>query len=347
MQILAVLCALAVMVPALLQGQSPGYRGVFSEMFFGRQPSARSEALGRAQVAVGGELFASYYNPAAAASLAHFTAGSAFASPYYLEASRYDYYGAALPLGRYGTVGFSRFFFDRAPESAQYDDAIVERRDDTALYSMNYALRIGHWIDAGVTVHLFRRLMSEPDFEWDMRGWPVDIGLFRAVSLGESGSLQLGASLSNLNGVKVGIENQRDALPQILRLGGSYIANFSEDRVEPLMRLLVTGEYQALLNSDFHRAWRVGLEALLWEVLALRVGGYRESLDDHGIARNPDALTEFTYGAGLVVPLKTWMPELPDWVIRLDYTHLPQPDYTGGAANWERFTALGVSVEIR
>lgn len=342
-----VLLILAVMTPVLLQGQSNGYRGAFAEMFFGRQPSARSEAMGRTQVAVGGVLFSSYYNPAALASLTHLTAGTGLASPYYIEGSRYDYYGAALPLGRLGTVALSRFFFDRALEPAQYDDAIVEQRDYTALYSMNYALRIGHWVDAGVTVHFFRRLTSTPDFEWDMRGWPVDIGLFRSMPINETASLRLGASLSNLNGVKVGIENQRDALPQILRLGGSYVTQIREHGNEPLMRLLATVEYQALLNSDYRRALRVGLEALLWEVLALRVGGYRESLDDHGIARNPDALTEFTYGAGLVIPLKAWMPELPDWVIRLDYTHLPQPDYTGGAANWERFTALGVSVEIR
>ena len=331
--------------------QSDRYRGAYSEMFFGRQPSARSEAMARSQVAVGGEVYSAYYNPAALASLPSPVAGATFASPFYLTGdAHYDYYGVAVPLGRFGTLGVSRFFFNRSPETITLTDGVRELRNETALYALSYGLSIGRWADVGVNVNLFRRLVSTDDFEWDMRGYPVDLGLFKAVSLGGEAALRWGASLSNINGVKVGLENQKDALPTVLRAGMSYsrvLRESEETDVTPLMNLLVTAEYQDLLNGEERRAWRLGVEALLWEVLALRVGYYHESVDDYGIAQNADALSEFTYGAGFCIPVKGLFAELPNWVVRLDYAHLPQPDYTRDAYNWPRFTTVGASLEIR
>ena len=331
--------------------QSDRYQGVFPELFFGRQPSARSEAMGRSQVAVGGEVSSAYYNPAALASLQNPTVGGALASPYYFdEDARYDFYGAALPLGRFGVISLSRFFFDRSPPDITLGDAVVDVRDEMSLFSLGYALHLGRWVDLGINVNFFRRLVRTDDSEWDNRGWPVDVGLFKAYPRSGDATFRWGASLGNVNRAGIGFPKGQDALPSVLRLGVSYGRIFREGAGESsvsLLSLLTTLEYQNVLNGDKRTAWRAGLEAVIWEVLALRAGYYSESLDMNDEPDVSNRLSAFTYGAGLRIPVQALFGELPDWAFRFDYTYLPQPDVVADGYAWPRFTTVGFSLEIR
>ncbi len=60
------------------------YDGSYSEVFFGRQPSARVEAMGRGSVALFADGFSSFYNPALLSEVGKATVSLSDARPYYL-----------------------------------------------------------------------------------------------------------------------------------------------------------------------------------------------------------------------------------------------------------------------
>jgi outer membrane receptor protein involved in Fe transport len=57
--------------------------GFLQEIFFGRQPSARAEALGRSYAAVDGDLTTIFFNPAGTATLKGLEIDGSYAAPYF------------------------------------------------------------------------------------------------------------------------------------------------------------------------------------------------------------------------------------------------------------------------
>ena len=102
------------------------YNGAFYEMFFGSEPSARAEGMGRHLSAITGDPLSYYYNPAGMASVQGLSLNAGFAGPYYtkfdykLDDSRYNYFGAFYNVKKYGTAGLSMDYF-----TFGYDEEIV------------------------------------------------------------------------------------------------------------------------------------------------------------------------------------------------------------------------------
>ncbi|RMG23969.1 MAG: hypothetical protein D6732_24200, partial [Methanobacteriota archaeon] len=88
------------------------YRNYNFPFFFGRQPSARSEAMGRALIIDKNNPFAGYYNPALISQNEGVNFGFSYANPYYLaDDASYNFEGMTLEIPNVGTLGLSRFHF--------------------------------------------------------------------------------------------------------------------------------------------------------------------------------------------------------------------------------------------
>ncbi|MCK5145328.1 hypothetical protein KAR48_01160 [bacterium] len=327
-----------------LFAQTDTYSNAFNELFFGRQPSARSEAMGRAQVAVGGEVSSSYYNPALLGCFKQLAGTGSHASPFYADMEgKYDYYGVALPLGKIGVIGISRYNYLRAPQKS---DAVDIYKKQHALYTISYS-RMFIWdIALGMNVNLFRRDWIYDDSEVHNNAYPFDVGIAKRLNV-SGHQLTFGASVCNVNRVKAGpVTNLNDPLPAILRVGASYERELAGG-AKPWLGLLVTVEAQDVLNSEYWSAWRIGTEWTLFQWLDLRIGYYRETLDSFGDESLKDALSQFTYGLGFSAPVKELVKDAPDWVIRLDAARMPQPNFKNYEIDWEAFTVYSIGIEIR
>jgi len=95
----------------------------------------------------------------------------------------------------------------------------------------------------------------------------------------------------------------------------------------------LTVEYQNTFNNDYLNAFIIGFETVLWEVLAMRLGYFTQSLDDFGVATNRDHLTDFTYGFGAIVPLNKMTNDKVPLSLHFDFVSLKQPPYNQPAGN--------------
>jgi hypothetical protein len=89
------------------------YRGFLSEMFFGREPIARAQALGMGYVAIDDDGSAGFYNPACLASLGTYSACFSRSARYYnLKDASFTFGYATVPLGKFGSIGLGEYYFD-------------------------------------------------------------------------------------------------------------------------------------------------------------------------------------------------------------------------------------------
>ena len=145
--------------------------------------------------------------------------------------------------------------------------------------------------------------------------------------------LKVGGSLSNLTYSSIDTRDGTEDLPVALRLGGAYEMGWWGPTWRYGVRTVETiaqAEYQDVLNYDRRTAVKLGGEIRLVEVLALRLGYFRETVDDHGYASNKDAIENTTYGFGIHLPLhKVTGGKLP-LKVGIDYAKMKQPEYTEG-----------------
>jgi hypothetical protein len=106
---------------------------------------------------------------------------------------------------------------------------------------------------------------------------------------------------------------------------------------------LVHLEYQDLLNSKYYSALRAGGELRFFEMIAIRLGYYRETQEDFGYDINRDFIEDVTYGFGAELPLDVIGPKGLPVRIKVDITKLEQPSYTKGTTPWGDFTVYSLS----
>ena len=139
---------------------SQDYRDYQFEFFFGRQPSAKAEAMGQAAVANHDGAFTAFYNPAAMIRNKGLNVGYSYASPYYLaDEADYTFFGATYNLGRYGAVGFNRFrlsFGEQLVSEDPSDSFVRPFTPTTTFYTFSYAIEIKQELAVGVNLNLYR-----------------------------------------------------------------------------------------------------------------------------------------------------------------------------------------------
>ncbi len=329
-----------------------GYIGALEELFFYHHPSARAEAMGKGYVAIDGDLFASFYNPAGLASARGIlVTGSYLPTPFYLlEKSSLSFIGGSFQIGDYGVVGLSRYHLSYG-EMLLWNRKRQQVEEFTPGVSM-YALTMATDLECffvGVNLKLIHRRYGIDD---NTNSGLADLGVLKNFSLQENGRIQQvakgGASLFNFTYSSIGSSNQEDELPVIFRLGGSYQISLFEGAMLGNLRTfdaLCHIEYQKLLNSKYRRGIKVDGELTLLEVVAFRYGHYREKIDDLGHPEaNKNLLSENTYGFGVQIPLnqlsKSRIP--PD--LKFDMVRLTQPSYVKTRTTEGRFSQYTLSV---
>jgi len=339
--------------------------GFQQEYFYGNLPSARVEAMGMADAAVGGTVASSFFNSAGLGGIEKQEVYLSQSAPFYiLKNSNYYYAGYARRIIPRIVAAFSVNNF--ATGKTTFDVNIGdERYPITKGLTSNYALSVAgtplKGLYIGFNFNLFRwKLFTDVNAA---ASFNIDGGLLYRLELPDLKKLrhhaQFGVSVNNFIGSKLTWEapdgNQAtNELPMIGRFAVAYM--FGTDINLPVagtgpLDFTFTIEYQNTFNSDYYSTFSVGLESVLWEVLAFRLGYFTQTIDDLGQEVNFDHIRDFTYGFGAIVPLNKLTNDKVPLAIHFDYVSLKPPSTsdlsslkisTGRIPNMRTFTLMVV-----
>ncbi|MBR9861080.1 hypothetical protein GYB22_10120 [bacterium] len=295
-------------------------QGFHVDFFYGHLPSARSEALGRADVAVGGTAFSTRINPAGIGGIQTEFAASTSAPFYVLSNS--NYYTASFvhsPIEKL-TVGatFNQFrtgetFFTIDIGGVDYDFDVGNSTNT----SVTLCYELFDNLFLGSNINLFQwKLFSEVTPE---RALYFDFGLLYKLKLNQSNDIQFGANIDNAFKQTYTFTSPDNfsntgTIPNPIRVGAAYI--FHDSISYPVigkgkLELLFTSEYQNLLVEDLRNGMHFGFETEFLDILAIRLGYFYQNLDDGGFATNNSVLRNFTYGFGFHVPFASLIENCP------------------------------------
>lgn len=287
--------------------RSQSYNGAFFESFYGRNPSARAEALGRCGVSLIGDPFSHYANPASLATIYGGIAGIAHSSGYYASPeAKFDYLTIAYRFSKAGTFGImieeiepghvdSSGTIPSIPEltatRTSYDRIYYSRSITQSLYwGIGMAFLQPSYSYNPVSANGMQR-------EIDDVGGGFDVGLLKCFIFHTDRNfhqLDVGVSLSNI----FIFNYESSALPSpvgqpsVLRVGASYSFTKNYD-----IQAGLTTEFEDNLNSDYYEAIHSGLELTFFEWLVLRAGYFAQDLRDCEDCNT--SVSQFTFGLGI------------------------------------------------
>ncbi len=349
------------------QFSSEDYNGTFQTYYFGRQPSARAEAMGRGFASVTGDALSYYYNPAGMASLKGLNVNGSYAQPYYyFDNADYIFLGASYSIKKYGNAAFSLDQFDYG-----YEDKIIytdEYGNVTGSYDLkpkitNYRLTLSSEVIKDLFVGVNFNLLH-PDLFGDISyqvggeigssdedAFYFDLGVIKSFNFKSKNldhKVNLGTSLINVNSAKYTTADaaQADRLPVIFRYGAAYNLLVNDRKISSKLNsynFLVNIEYEDLLNSKYYGGFHGGFEFTFLEILSLRAGYF--TMENSSISYDTTAgikwsdytVNEFTYGVGLNIPVRQLTGSKTPIEIKLDFVSLKQPQYDSEKDDWKNF----------
>ena len=328
--------ALGLALPAFAQlGGRPYFPFFQQEFFFGNLPSPRAEAMGRTGVALPGSPTSYLYNPAGIGTVEDWSAELSTSGPFYLlGASDYYFAGFVKRLHPKLVAGLNLHRFAVGPTTFSVDIA----GQDFALQSpatndlaATVAVEPVTGLHLGLNAHLFHWHLF--DDSPDARSLYLDFGALYTRELASGDRLTAGLGVVNITGDEITFESpigtsSSNVFPIIARVGLTYqtdmVVSIPGAGEQPLA-LLFTTEYQDLLNNEFRTAFRLGSEATLADVLAVRLGVYTRSEDARGVSNNRGRVTDITYGFGFILPLERLSDGRIPARLALDFCALEPP----------------------
>lgn len=351
------------------------------EYFYGNLPSAKAEAMGMADAAIGGSVASMFFNSASLGGIENQEVFLSTSAPYYvLRNSNYTYAGYARRINSKLVAAFSLHNFDVNKTTFNVDIGSIDYPVTKGLTS-NYALSIaGTPIEGlyfGLNLNFFRwKLFNNVNASGTFH---IDGGAQYKLVLPEQENIkhhaQFGMSINNFTKSKItikapdsnntiseldnistkaaltAIQNNNQSTTELPMIGRYAAAYFIErDLVIPKagtgsLDFTFTVEYQNTFNSDFYNTFSLGMESVLWKVLAFRLGYFTQSLDDGGQSVNYSRLNDITYGFGTIIPLNHLTNDKYPFRIHLDYVALNPPPHSGHGrriANMRTFTLRAV-----
>jgi hypothetical protein len=313
--------------------------GFQQEYFYGNLPAAKTEALGKADAAIGGTVASSFFNSAGLGGIEYQEIYLSQSAPFYiLKNSNYWYAGYARRIIPRIVAAFSVNNF--AIGKTTFDVNIGDTRYPvTKGLSSNYALSVAGTPLKGLYIGLNFNLFRWKLFD-DVKAattFHIDGGLHYKLNLKDLEKLrhhlQFGASVNNFVVSKITWQapdgnEATNELPMIGRFALAYM--FGSDINLPAagqgqLDFTFTFEYAATFNSDYFNSYHFGFETILYEVLVFRIGYFRQTKDDLGNEVNYDYIRDFTYGFGAIVPLNKITNAKVPLAIFLDYCSLKPP----------------------
>ncbi len=327
---------------------------------------ARAEAMGRANMALPGDLRSLSTNPAGLAELKGIEAYYRSASPYYLfETSTFTHSALGCRLSDRLAFAF-RYDEDLATSDVlTFSDPIggpVEEVRPPGVFGAAVAYRVAKGFSGGISLanlHPNDEELATPHLDISlMKIWESPRTRHVRRTIRASGGLE------NITSARVDREEtargftfaftEHYALPVIARVGVSARWAFHEGWLHdslPSLALTVQAQFDDDLTSTYHTAFRSGMELEALGVLALRLGWYSMNVDDQGWpGSQKSTLAEMTYGFGVMLPLATMFGSKCPISASFDYCSMPQPAFRNDELNpftdeaWERFESWGLRV---
>lgn len=325
-------------LPFLMSGQDE--YGVNGYLLLSRQPSARSEAMGRGYASFGGDLSSVYFNPAGISTIPGLEVDIATASPYYLLEDAHFYFASAgFKISKY--LAFATTVHEFSIPDITFMDADGNFTEHVHFRATDYKLTLAsepldHFY-VGLNFNL--STMTPQDLTQTSNVGYFDIGLLKEFLVAKTEktkqSIQVGGSVVNVNSASMDYESSGGGgsqdLPVVSRLGAHYSFMFNPSRPDSLhwLECIVQTEVEDLLNSKYLTSLKGGLEIKVLELIALRAGYYTQKLHDFYIpGENYARISDFTYGIGLELPLEKLTHHKFPMNIYFDYTSLPQVKYS-------------------
>jgi len=312
------------------------------EYFYGNLPSAKIEAMGRGDAAVGGSVASLFFNSAGLGGIKDQEVFLSTSAPFYvLKNSNYYFAGYArriipklVTAFSINTMAVGETTFETTINGEDYP---LDKPKTT-----NYALSVAGTplknLYVGLNFNIFR-LKYFDDVSPSVTVH-FDLGALYKLELTDQPKfnhhLQFGLSVNNFTASKITLESPKgdqatSALPVIGRFAAAYF--WRTQITLPVagsgpLDLTLTTQYQNTFNTEFRNSFIVGIESVVWNVLAVRLGFFTQSVDAEGIPNNKDNITDLTYGFGAIVPLHELTDGKVPFHINLDYCSLKQPPYT-------------------
>ncbi|MDA3892435.1 MAG: PorV/PorQ family protein [Salinivirgaceae bacterium] len=325
--------------------------GLTSDLFFNRQPSTRSEAMGKAYASIDGDLSTQYYNPAGISTIKGFEFQSSFATPRYTDKKgKYLFFSLGYNINQYLTIALSQNHFTKGEKFYLTDDNGDILADFTP-FTSNTSLSLASQPIKNLFIGCNLNIMQLNVLDEINKAPYFDIGVIKKLLVFQNSSsnhsCNFGASIVNFTSARIKyFQDYKQKIPTLVRIGTSYRLNINKNiLIENLetFEFLYQIDYQNQLNFDYNSAIRTGAEFSFLEILALRVGYYYEKVDDYGFSDfNKSIFTTLTYGIGIQLPLYK-LRKLP-FNIKLNYTNLPQENYTTRPSEYKNFTSFSLQI---
>jgi hypothetical protein len=268
-----------------------------------------------------------------------------------LERAKYEFTSIGYKIKDYLIVGLNRnhFLFGEKIYYTNLNGNILGSDD---LYETNICLSLASQPIKNLLLGLNTNYFIWNPLHKKSTAVYLDFGVikkFQLIQKETSGqSVSIGASIVNFNYANITFGNNVNRttknLPVITRFGVNYQLSvdrhFLIDNLQTI-KLLIQGEYQDVLNSDYESAFRTGIEITFLEIISIRAGYYKEKQFDFGYpVENYDHISELTYGFGLQIPLYK-LTKIP-LNINFDYTSLPQPSFSSNNLNHKNFSTYNL-----
>jgi hypothetical protein len=311
------------------------------EFFFGHMNNASTEAMGRADVAVGGKVFSMRYNPAGTGTINQREISLSTSGPFYvLRKSDYFYGGFAEKVNRKLCVSASVQQLAVGPTTFTTgigsDKRLKLDKPKGTKFCLNASYEILSGLFLGANANQFRlKLFDEVN---SYSSFYLDGGVLYRLSLDEAKSqfVQIGMSLMNINNSNMTLESPSGQtagvnLPSIFRTGLAY------HRKSPLnikgakpgnLELTFTAEIEAVRNFKYRTMKKVGVEAIVYDILSFRTGYISWNQNNMGFPTNLSTIENFTYGFGAIIPTSGWRQSKIPFDIIVDFTSMAQPPFT-------------------
>ena len=309
------------------------------EYFHGNLPSAKVEAMGMADAAIGGTVASSFFNSAGLGGINNQEVHLSTSAPFYiLKNSNYNYFGYAKRINSKLVAAFSINNFATRKTTFTVDINNTDYPITKGL-SSNYAFSLAgtpiEGLYAGLNFNLYRwKLFRDVNAATTFH---IDGGLLYKLDLPEKENIrhhaQFGMSINNFTKSKLSFEapDGNSATSEFPVIGRYAVAYFlGRDVVLPVagsgpLDLTFTLEYQNTFNSDYYKTFSFGFESVLWKIFAFRLGYFTQNLDNLGSELNYNRAKDFTYGFGSIIPLNELTNNKFPIIIHLDYLSLKPP----------------------
>lgn len=305
-------CFLIAFIALSMNNLHAQYDGAFSLLYFSRQSSAKSEAMGRTGVASADGYQFAFHNPALLSLTDKITANFSYISKPDVLSSQPFYYQMSVShkFDRFG-IGLSRFSYNHGRDEVQTDmnGNIVSRfRPTLSMNTLSLSIAALPTLFVGINFSLLNERYLVKNGK---NVFPIDLGVLKVFAFRRNETISskfiTGGSFYNLNrsDFRYHSGGQKNELPQLLRLGGTYQLNAKfGSLLDKLTTLSVefSSEFQDVLNSKRHDGFGFGGQLSLYEVIHLRSGYYQTELPEtsyhSGVNRS-----KVTYGIGCTIPI--------------------------------------------